>query len=538
LNLEINDEQYLVYAVSSKSGNETNISAVSLKEKEIQWSFFNFFKLLIIHAIFILTFYLILLAIKFSKEKEKSYSFRAQLLVSFLLISIIPIIALAIFNRKNVNEKSLQLTKNALIEKVNLVENHFISQKIKNPARDLLTVSEKASDELKIYFTIKDGTEILFASPADYYSSGLLPSLMPVAAYDNLFNRGLREYFTTQKIDNFLYNVYYKKIDFEGKEYILEVNDLSNTITTTLSSIEVDVFLFGIYSFAILLIILTSTFLANKISSPLRRLTNATRSIALGDLGVPIELNGKGEIKELVTSFNFMKKMLKKNQDELAQLERETAWKEMAKQVAHEIKNPLTPMKLTLQQLITSYRDKASNFENLFEKVTSSVLNQIDTLSQIASEFSRFARMPSINLEKFDLVSILFEIKTLFEDEKLKTEIELHSDIAYIEADSSQFRRMLINFIRNSIQAQATQVNIVLKEINNEFVIKIIDNGKGINPEFKNKIFDENFTTKISGMGIGLKLSKRFLEGINGKIILESTSDKGTTFKLIIPKAE
>jgi two-component system, NtrC family, nitrogen regulation sensor histidine kinase NtrY len=226
---------------------------------------------------------------------------------------------------------------------------------------------------------------------------------------------------------------------------------------------------------------------------------------------------------------------LQKNQAELAELEREAAWKEMAKQVAHEIKNPLTPMKLALQQLVIASKDKSKNFDSLFDKVSKTVLNQIENLSQIASEFSRFAKMPSLNLEKIDLVSVINDTLNLYQDEKIK--IEFNSDVlsAEVEADKSHLRRVFINLIRNSIQADANLINISLNKISENYTVLVKDNGQGINSDDKEKIFDQNFTTKKQGMGLGLAISRRFLESINGSIKLVSSAFGETSFEIIIP---
>ena len=231
-----------------------------------------------------------------------------------------------------------------------------------------------------------------------------------------------------------------------------------------------------------------------------------------------------------------MTKELQKNQNELAELERENAWKEMAKQVAHEIKNPLTPMKLAVQQLIVSYRDKNKNFDSIFEKVSSTILNQIENLSLIASEFSRFARMPNFKLEKIDLLKSINDTINLFTDEQIKIELKTELKDAYIEADEGQMRRLFINLIRNSIQAESNKVEIDVDPEENNFRIYISDNGKGIPENIKDKIFDSSFTTKSKGMGLGLKLAKRFIEGINGSITLADNVAPGTVFKILIPR--
>jgi nitrogen fixation/metabolism regulation signal transduction histidine kinase len=185
---------------------------------------------------------------------------------------------------------------------------------------------------------------------------------------------------------------------------------------------------------------------------------------------------------------------------------------------------------------MASFRDKSKNFDSIFEKVSNTLLNQIENLNLIASEFSRFAKMPSIKLEEVDLISIARDSINLFIDEKIKIDFETNLSSAIIEADINQLRRLMINLIRNSIQAGATNVNINILSENGHFSILVKDNGSGIPEQFRDKIFDSSFTTKEKGMGLGLKLARRFLEGINGNISLFESSGKGTIFKITLDK--
>jgi nitrogen fixation/metabolism regulation signal transduction histidine kinase len=243
----------------------------------------------------------------------------------------------------------------------------------------------------------------------------------------------------------------------------------------------------------------------------------------------------RGEIKELIEGFNQMTEELRKNEVEMAMLERENAWKEMAKQVAHEIKNPLTPMKLSIQQLMATFRDKNKNFEEIFEKVSATILNQIESLSSIASEFSRFAKMPSYKLEQIDILNLTTDVINLFTDESVNIELDIEERVPQVNADNSQVRRLLINLIRNSIQAGASEIKLRIGRDNDFCTLLIEDNGKGIISENREKIFEQNFTTKSSGMGLGLKLAKRFLDGIGGDIQLVDSGTHGTTFRIRFP---
>ncbi len=531
--IKLNDEFFYAYILKTKSGNTHQITAVLTKEKRLSWNLFNFFKIFLIHSIFIIFLLLTILILKFKNYK---YSFRAQLLIAFLFISIIPVIVLAIYNRQIIRQRTESAIQNELSERLNYVENIINEEIVEIPSHDYIEAFNNAGNDLGITFTVYEGSTKIFNSKDQYYKVGLFSDKLNPEAYYQLNYLSYREFLTQEKIENFYYDSFYKKVTIDGRPLIMGVNDAFNKVRLTYSVMDIDVFMFGIYSFATLVMILLSTFLANRISLPIRRLTKATASIAHGDLNVELNTNVKGEMKELLSGFNFMTKELQKNQTELAELERENAWKEMAKQVAHEIKNPLTPMKLAVQQLIVSYRDKNKNFDSIFEKVSNTILSQIENLSLIASEFSRFARMPNYKIEEVDLIPIIKDTINLFVEEQIKIETITKLDAAIIEADKSQFRRLLINLIRNSIQASANKIVIKLEQENDKFILIVSDNGKGIPSEIQEKIFELNFTTKNKGMGLGLKLAKRFIEGINGNIILLSKENNGATFKITLPK--
>ncbi len=533
LNLTLNDEEYFTYLTKTMKGNEEKITALLLKAKQITWNLFNFFKLFVIHSLFILILFFVIFISRF---KKINYTFRAQLLISFLIISIIPVVVLAIYNREVVRERTRTAVINELNERLNYLENHIIAQKEKHQGRDLTTIFSNAGKELGISFGAYENTDQIYNSRNQFYKSGFFSSKLNPQAYYHLNYLSYREYLTRERVENFHYDSFYKKISIGDKNIIIGVNDAFNKVDIIYSTMDMDVFLFGIYSLAVIIIIIISTFLANNISAPIRRLTKATVSVAQGDLNVEIVNKEKGEIRDLVTGFNAMTKELQKNQFELAELERENAWKEMAKQVAHEIKNPLTPLKLAVQQLVATYKEKSDRFDSVFQKVTQTILTQIENLSSIATEFSRFAKMPSLKLEEVDLQSVIKDTLNLFVDEEVKLIFNSGVDSTLIEADMNQLRRMIINLVRNSIQADATEIKIDLNEQENNFILLFSDNGKGIPDASRDKIFESGFTSKEKGMGIGLKLIKRFLEGINGNIILQDSSGNGTTFKITIPK--
>jgi len=531
-NLSLYGEDYITYILKSNWDGADKTTVVAIKEKEVTWSLFNFFKIFIVHSIFILIFVVLLIIFRYLRLK---YSFRTRLLGAFLLISIIPIVALAIYNREVVRERTDTAIFNELSKRSEYLENHIRAQMQKHPDREFLTAFENAGKELNIAFTIYENSERIYSSKKEFFDNRLIPGKLKSEVHYNLNYLSYRESLTKESIDNYVFDAYYRKIDFDNRAFILGVNDAFNKIELFYSPVDADVFLFGVYSFAVIVITLLSTLFANQISSPIRQLTRATNAVAQGDLSVQLRNKEKGELKELLDGFNAMTNELQKNQNDIAELERESAWKEMAKQVAHEIKNPLTPMKLSVQQLVAAYKDKKTEFDEILKKLSQAILNQIENLSLIASEFSSFAKMPSLKLEEFDLIPVIKDIINLFGDEEAEIKFKADVEKVFVESDNSQMRRMLINLIRNSIQAKSNIINIELSVESENSIINISDNGNGIFPENQNKIFEANFTTKEKGLGLGLKLIKRFLENTNGEIKLISSTTAGTVFSIKIP---
>ena len=236
--------------------------------------------------------------------------------------------------------------------------------------------------------------------------------------------------------------------------------------------------------------------------------------------------------------------MLEKVEDSAAQLarsERDAAWREMAKQVAHEIKNPLTPMKLRVQHLQRSWEDDAPNLEERLKQTGQTLIEQIDSLAHIASEFSNFAKMPRAQRVEVDLVAILEQSSDLFADNGNVT-VTLHNMVqgpAHVMADREQMKRVFTNLIKNAVQAMVEDhpgtIDITLTRKGDHYHVAVADNGKGIAPDDYDRIFVPNFTTKSRGMGLGLAMVKNIVTSSGGHIGFESEQGKGTLFTLELP---
>jgi nitrogen fixation/metabolism regulation signal transduction histidine kinase len=297
--------------------------------------------------------------------------------------------------------------------------------------------------------------------------------------------------------------------------------------------------IFGVYAIVLLAIALIAATFANRIAAPIHELTLATKRVARGDVDVTVGVKGAdGEIGELVRSFESMTRELARSRDELVRFERELAWKEMAKQVAHEIKNPLTPMKLSIQHLRQTYQDRVSNFGQVFDDVSKTIIEQIDALSRIAGEFARFARMPKPTPVSVEVNEVLREAVLLFDkDANIHFELKLGDNLPRVKSDREELRRAFINIIRNGVQAMNNSglMRILSWSDHYNVLIAFEDEGVGMSEEVKKNLFQPNFSTKTDGMGLGLAITKKAIDDIGGSIVVESEEGRGTTMRIILP---
>jgi len=272
----------------------------------------------------------------------------------------------------------------------------------------------------------------------------------------------------------------------------------------------------------------------------LKKLSDSINHLKLGKKNETLEWKSNDEIGQLIQEYNSMLFQLEASADKLAQQERETAWREMAQQVAHEIKNPLTPMKLRLQHLQRSWQDNPEEFQTRLNDFVQSMTDQIDTLSHIAQEFSNFAKMPQSKNERLNLQDIVKSVLTTFENENQTISFfQNKSETAFIHGDKSQIIRVLNNLITNAIQSIPTdrtkKISLGLRFSKNHVTIKITDNGNGISSEISKRIFMPNFTTRSTGSGLGLAMVKSIVTQMNGKVAFRTQVNKGSSFFVILP---
>ena len=304
--------------------------------------------------------------------------------------------------------------------------------------------------------------------------------------------------------------------------------------------------LFPLYLVVLLLTVVLVFVISKGMTRPLDKLADMMRDFSINKRNTYLDYANKDEIGELVARYNQMVKELETSADKLARSEREGAWRTMARQIAHEINNPLTPMKLTIQQL--QRVRNTEKFEEYFNRATKMLVEQIDNMSRIASSFSTFAKMPELVLTSVDVAEKLYSVISLFRNNQNSVPVRYVGPQMGVMArtDGEQISFVFNNLLKNALQAveevEQGDVIVMLKQFNTSETetaagdlqsswveISVSDNGKGINPEIRDKIFMPNFTTKSNGMGLGLAISKNIVEGSRGTISFE-TSEKGTVF--------
>lgn len=408
--------------------------------------------------------------------------------------------------------------------------------------RELVKLSNIFTTDINIYSVNGD---LLVSSRPEVFNRGLISRKISTDAYYELFENFQTSYFQPERIGQLGYLSAYTPIINDKGDYLGFINLPYFTHQDKYSQ-EISTFIVAFINLYVLLFlasIMVAIFIANQITRPLVTIRENLRKIELGKRNEHIQYRMDDEIGKLVKEYNRKVDELLVSAELLARSERESAWREMAKQIAHEIKNPLTPMKLNIQHLMR-FKGEEQEYRETVNRVALTLIGQIETLSEIATEFSNFAQIPTARKQVFNLSGQIDKVMELYEnDHRVKVSVD-KGDLkdVMVNADREQLSRALINLVKNGIQAipadRDGKISITLKREAHMVVISVSDNGTGIPAELEEKMFSPNFTTKSSGMGLGLAIVKNIAENFNGHVWYETTPGAGTTFYLDIPVYE
>ena len=405
--------------------------------------------------------------------------------------------------------------------------------------------------ELMVKFSYVFKTDINLFDPSGYllvssrpevFDQNLSGRRMDPMAFLELHDHQKPSYIHREKIGKLGYyssyvpffNLDQQLLAYLNLPYFARQKEMSLGLSTFLVAI------LNIYFLLIFITVIVTVFLSNQMTKPLGLLQEKLGAVQLGATNQSIEYHRKDEIGSLVREYNRMVDELQRSAELLARSERESAWREMARQVAHEIKNPLTPMKLTVQHLQKAWREDALTRPVSIEKFTNTLIDQIDTLANIAGEFARFAQMPKANYQPIDILQRIRSTIILFEDgARIRLLVPEDQETILVRIDKEQIVQVFNNLIRNAIQAVSPdeEPDIIIRvECSVDWVtISVTDQGLGISDEVQQKLFQPNFTTKSSGTGLGLAITKNIIESAGGEISFSSKPGEETTFVIRLP---
>ena len=408
------------------------------------------------------------------------------------------------------------------------------------------------------------GADLIASSRSQLVRQQLIDRRLPADVFEALYVRGERYAFTEERIGTFTFTTGYEALpnDAGRPGAVIAIPTLPEQTAIEADQARMIAYLFGVLLLLLVGIFLITTLLANRLTRPFRRLRAGLLAVGAGEeLAEPIPVESSDEIGELIETFNAMRYQLEESRRKLAQQERELAWREMARQVAHEIKNPLTPMKLSVQHLRRAHRAEPADaaagngeprrFSALLDRITTTLIEQIDALTRIANEFSSFARLPNRHLERLDLNVVIREAAALIgEEEHARIALALSDEPLPVEADREELRRVYINLFKNALQAMPEDERGTVtvrterragapgEAVAAWAFSAVRDPGTGIPEEARAKVFQPNFSTKTSGMGLGLAITKKAVEDLNGEIYFETAVGVGTTFFVRLPLAQ
>ena len=492
--------------------------------------------------------------------KEPYLLLRTRIFFAMILLVFVSFLLIGITTSFQIRENSLYYHELRLDRKEAQLQRAFkilFNEKSKQPDNQLsylfnrrpdlgINISTVLDEELKQeIFNISDVQNIDFTL---YDLDGSLVGSTVNEGFSSTLDKNLIDDLSNSEDLNIV-----QKNEFEDQlyrssfSYIMDINDrpiwilnLPYVDDDKLNAYEIRSFIINIAQVYILLFVLAiiiSYFVSSYITNPISELVKKMRQMRLDKSNKKIRTNvSSKEMFTLVSSYNNMVDQIDDNVKQISKSQRELAWREMAKQVAHEIKNPLTPMKLSVQSFKQRFNSKDPKIEEKIQDFSDTLVQQIDVLSSISTAFSHFAELPAQKNENIDIISTTKLALEIFNEKNISFESKI--DSIKVKIDRTTLIRIITNLVKNSIQAtdNVSQAKIIvrIKKARDKAIIEIEDNGMGISRKNRDKIFEPKFTTKSKGMGLGLSIIKNLVTNYNGDIDFKSTKDK-TTFKIELP---
>ncbi|GAB4130951.1 MAG: HAMP domain-containing sensor histidine kinase [Raineya sp.] len=532
------------WAVKDEKGRAVVVSATQYSSKNIFANFSFLFLLLILVTTQVLLFYGLN---SYFKKTQLTFTTRIQLFLNaafFLPLMIVSISTLSVISSsfdQDLNNSFIEKAQNAARSIVNSVQQYRNELLEKEELfRDITAVAGYTQADINLFDV---SGKLLVASQTAIYDNELLARYINPEVLWKIVEQKEQSVMFSESVGKLSYkSVYWAIRSYEDNQIlaILSIPFFDAEDERQKKLIDVLTTIINIFTIVFIIFVVISYFASHILTEPLSLITQKIRKTTLYAYNEPIQWDSDDEIGLMVNEYNKMLIKLEENKQALAQTEKESAWREMAKQVAHEIKNPLTPMKLTLQHLQMRIRSENPDLEKLTARPFETLLTQIDLLSDIATSFSAFARMTIPKNDLFDIAEVLKQTLQLYESNQNIHLIRMIEKGKFqVRGDKQLMSQIFTNIILNAIQAvpndRKPEICVSLYALDKMAHIEIRDNGSGIPQEVQSKVFLPNFSTKFTGSGIGLALAKRGIEHAGGKIWFETKPDIGTCFFIELP---
>lgn len=472
---------------------------------------------------------------------------RSKIQIAVVLIVFSTLSITAIFTINLINESYLQKQTDKLVQKLRGVVSAIDTDILLDKSTDKIEADAYLNQIGEYYNTditfFNTSGQMVGSTISKLYDNGIIAPVIDADAFYRLNNLQESRHINNERIATFDFIGAYLPVVSKKKFIVgyvmLPYFNKQADLYAELASIIIG--FINLYALLFIIIGILAWLVSRNITFPLALIEKQLASISLSKRNEPINWQKDDEIGRLVNQYNKMIDQLQHSAEMLAQSERESAWRDIARQIAHEIKNPLTPMKLSIQHLERAWNDNSPKLPDTFKRVTKTLITQIDTLSELAGEFSNYAKMPQPKPTHIDLVALL--------QTQMHTHEHLieHGRITFTEPqnpitlyfDEGFLNRTLTNLIKNAIQAipegEEVLIDIGVEQQQNGVIIWVKDNGTGIDVEKADKIFTPYFSTKTFGMGLGLPIVKSMIESSGGKIWFKNNNTAGTTFFVEIP---
>ena len=494
--------------------------------------------------------FLLFLPALFGKNKMKNilWSFSSRVYAAFVAITVIALFLFSLFSQHFFNRIFTQ----RFIEKAEIHANFarnvmqdfiFLQQEeratlIAPPDDLVLWISSAIANDVNLY---REG-RLVSSSRREFFDWGLLPELIDGEIDHKIVNENMPFYTQRQKIGRYSFETLTIPYTISQAHFLISLPFPFEKQEITKATGELVEFLVFISVFFIALVLLFGRSMGAMIISPVKKLMAGTKEVSLGNLEISIEHTSHDEMKTLIDGFNAMIKNLKQHQQEIAELSKKAAWAEMAQKVAHEIKNPLTPIQLSAEHLLRVYEDKSGDFEQALKESTSYIIGEVENLRKIAQEFLELSKVTSLEKECFDLREAIEEVISPYKkmlSERIKFREIYQGETFHLEADKSKIKIAFRNIFINAIEAIRGKgaIEIKLAAEKEHHLLGIKDTGIGMAKDMLEKIFDPYFSTKDVGTGLGLPIAKKIIEDHGGSIRVESEINKGTTITITLPRS-